>query len=116
MPQQTTARTSVDITAPRMSENNSFIRLNQFEGGDDDVDGLDANEWNDDAADAIDEQVALQSGECANGRVFYAAQCQRDQGDDDERVENHRAQNGAGRTVQAHDVQWPDCPVRPAPF
>ncbi len=33
--------------------------LNQVQGGDDEVDGLDADEWNDDAADAVDHQVAL---------------------------------------------------------
>jgi hypothetical protein len=33
--------------------------LSQVQGGDNEVDGLDPDEWNDDAADAIDHQVAL---------------------------------------------------------
>src|SRR5664279_2395856 len=86
-PQHTTASTSVDITAPRISEKRSFIGLHQIEGGDDDVDGFNADERNDDAAEAVDQQVALQRAERANGRVLHAAQCQRNQRDEDQCIE-----------------------------
>ena len=55
-----------------------------------DINGLDADERNDDAAEAVDEQVALQNGERADGLELHAAQRQRNQRDDDERVENDR--------------------------
>ena len=65
---------------------------------DDEVDEFDADERNDNAAEAIDEQVALQDGERAHWLVCNATQGQRDQRDDDERVKNDGAQNGAGRS------------------
>src|SRR5439155_24724287 len=63
----------------------------QMEGSEDDVDELDSNNRNDDAADTVDEQVALQRRERADGRVFNAAQRQRNERNDDERVENDGA-------------------------
>ena len=72
------------------------------------IDEFDADERNDDAAEAVDEQVALQNGERADRLVRHAAQRQRNQRDDDERVENDGAQDRAGRAVQAHDVQRRD--------
>ena len=76
------------MTAARISESRFFISLNEFEGGDDDVDDFDADERNDDAAQAVDEQVALQNGQRADRLELHAAQRQRNQRDDDERVEN----------------------------
>ena len=55
---------------------------------------------NNDAAQAINEQVALQNRERADGLEFHAAQRQRNQRDDDQRVENDGAQDRAGRAVQ----------------
>src|ERR1035441_6133576 len=81
------------------------MRLDELQGGDDEVDELDANERDDDPAQAVNEQVALKHGEGADGRVFDAAQGQGNQGDNNEGVENDGAQDGAGRAVQAHDVQ-----------
>ena len=74
-----------------------FHKLNEMERGDDEIDELDADERNDDAAEAIDEQVALQNGERAHRFVGHAAQRQRNQRDDDERVENDGAEDRAGR-------------------
>src|ERR1035437_8652852 len=82
--------------------------LNEVQTGDEDVYGFDAYERNDDAAQAVDEQVALQNGERADGFELHSAQCQRDEGDNDERIENDGAQDGAGRAVQAHDVERRD--------
>ena len=58
---------------------------------DQEVDQFDADERNDDAAEAVDEQIALQDGERAHRLVSYAAQRQRDERDDNERVKNHGA-------------------------
>ena len=79
-----------------------------MERSDDEIDELDADERHDDAAQAIDEQIALQNGQSAHRFVGHAAQRQRDQRDDDERVENDGAQDGAGRAVQMHDVERRD--------
>src|SRR5678810_416970 len=99
------ARTTVAMTAPRISEKNSFILSNQVKSHDNHINHFDAGERNNDAAHAIDQQVALKYRQRTNGLVGYAAQRERNQRDDDERVENDGAQNGAGRAVQAHDVQ-----------
>ena len=74
-----------------------FHKLDEMERGDDEIDELDADERNDDAAEAIDEQIALENREGAHRLVGDAAQRQRNQRDDDERVENDGAENGAGR-------------------
>src|SRR5882672_7274167 len=100
-----TARTRVDMTAPRISEKRSFMGLNEFESSDNDIDQFDGNELNNDSAHAIDKQVALQRREGANGRIFHAAQRQRDQRDDDERVENDGAEDRALRRNELHDVE-----------
>src|SRR5882672_4006662 len=99
---------SVAMIAPLISEKNAFMKLNEVESGDEDVNELDADEWNEDTAEAVDKQIALQGGQRADRRVFYAPQGERDQRNDDEGVENDRAQNGAGRTVQPHDVERRD--------
>ncbi|MNX89401.1 hypothetical protein D3C86_1214150 [compost metagenome] len=52
------------------------------------VNGLDADEGNDDAAEAIDDQIARQQRAGANRTIFNALQRQGDQRDDDERVED----------------------------
>ena len=49
-----------------------------MEGYDDEVDQLDADEWHDDAAHAVDEQVALQNLRSAKRAEFHAAQGKRD--------------------------------------
>ncbi len=85
-----------------------FHKLGEVESSDDEIDELDADKRNDDAAEAVDEQVALQNRERAHRFVGNAAQRQRNQRDDDERVENDRAENGAGRAVQVHDVKRRD--------
>ena len=68
--------------------------LGQVEGGDDDVDELDADEGGDDAADAVDEQVAAQQRGGGHGPVADAAQGERDERDDDERVEDDGREDG----------------------
>ena len=68
-----------------------------MECGDDEIDEFDPDEWNDDAAETVDEQIALEDGERAHRFVSDAAQRQRNQRDDDKRVENDGAQDRARR-------------------
>ena len=71
-----------------------------MQGRDDEVDGLDADEGDDDAAEAVDQQVAAQQRPGADRAVGDALQCQRDQRDDDQRVEDDRRQDGALRVAR----------------
>src|SRR5262245_465070 len=108
MPQQTTASTSVDTTAPRIWEKNSFISLGQVKCGDDKIDQFDPNKWNDETAEAVDQQIALQNGERAHRFVSHAAQRQRNKSNDNKRIENDGAQDRAGGSAQVHDVERRD--------
>ena len=73
-----------------------FHLLGQVKRGDDQVDQLDSDKRNDETAEAVDEQVALQDRERAHRFVSDATQRQRNKRDDDERVENDGAQDRAG--------------------
>ena len=54
------------------------------------IDQLDSNERNDDAADAINEQVAPQHCCSRHWLVTDSAKCERNQRDDDQRIEDDR--------------------------
>ena len=56
--------------------------------GDDEIDKFDADEGNDEAAETVDKQVALQNGQRTHWSVRDAAERQRDQGDDNQRVKD----------------------------
>ena len=73
-----------------------FHLLGQVKRGDDQIDQLDSDKRNDETAEAVDQQVALQNRERAHRFVSDAAQRQRNQRDDDERVENDGAEDRAG--------------------
>ena len=80
------------------SQHGSHLLQIEADGIDDDVDGLDADERHDHAADAVDQQVAAQQ----RARRLTAGsdtplQRQRDERDDDQRVEDDRRQDGALR-------------------
>src|SRR5277367_2632598 len=77
----------------------------EMQRGDRDVDGLDADERNDHAAEAVDKKIAGQNRGRAHRAVLHAAQRQRNQRDDDQRVENYRRQNRALRSREMHDVE-----------
>src|SRR2546430_5536163 len=49
----------------------------------DQVDGFDADEWDDDTSDAVDQEVAAQERTCPDRAVFDPSQGQWDQRDDD---------------------------------
>ena len=68
-----------------------FHDLNKFEGRNNDIDQFDADKWNDDAAQAVDEEVAPQHGHCSDRLELNATQRQRNQGDDNQRIENDGA-------------------------
>src|SRR6516225_6288361 len=72
----------------------------QAQTGDNQVNKFDADERQDDAPEAVNQQVDAQDLHRAERAEFDAAQSQRYQRDDDERVENHRAQNRAVRAMQ----------------
>ncbi len=73
----------------------------QIEGGDDEVDQLDADERHDEPAEAVDEEVAAKQRGRADRAIGDAAQRQRDQRDDDQRVEDDGRQDRRLRRVRA---------------
>src|SRR6266481_8499689 len=77
----------------------------EMQRGDHDVDGLDADERNNHAAEAVDKKVAGQNRGGTDRTVLHAAQRQWNQRDDDQRVENYRGQNRALRSRQMHHVE-----------
>ena len=72
-----------------------LISSGEMQGGDDEVDDLDADERHDEAAEAVDQKVAAQQRGRADRPVGDALQRQRDQRDDDQRVEDDGRQDRA---------------------
>src|SRR5580704_8525895 len=93
------------MTACGLLRSSQMTVLDQMQGGDDHIDRLDADERNDDAPDAVDHQVAAQQRAGADGAIGHALQSQRNQRDDDQRVEDDRRQDRALRARQMHDVE-----------
>src|SRR5215831_13593506 len=79
------------------------IPLGQPQRRDQHVDNLDSDEWNDYAADTIDQQVARQDRGGTERPILDPAQRQRDERDNDERVENYRGKDRALRSAEVHD-------------
>ena len=71
----------------------------------DQVDQLDPDEGQDHAAEAVDQQVAPQKRRRADRAILDAAQGERDERRDDQRVEDDRGDDRALRRAQVHDVQ-----------
>ena len=63
---------------------NSNTSLSQVQPDQNQVDSLDADERHDQAAEAVDQQVAVEDGGRAERAVGDAFQRQRDQGDNDQ--------------------------------
>ena len=61
---------------------------------------------------AVDEQVVAEQQRGADGAVLDAAQRERNEGDDDERVEDDRAQDRALRRREVHHVERVRAPGR----
>src|SRR5215472_1196288 len=75
------------------------------DGGHEHVDELDADERDDNAAKAVDQKIAPQDAGGTHWTIGHAPQCQRNERDDDERVEDDRREDGALRSRQVHDVE-----------
>src|SRR3984885_2709543 len=73
---------------------------------DDEVDPLNACEWEDQAADAVDPQVPAEHLAGRGRLVADAAQRERYQRDDDQRVEDDRGGDRRVRAVQLQDVEF----------
>src|SRR5580698_7041570 len=72
-----------------------IVSLNQMEGVDDQVDDLDADERRDDAAEAVDQEIAAEQRGRSNGAEAHTTKCQWHQRDDDERVEDDGTEDRA---------------------
>src|SRR6478752_7956024 len=103
------ARATTKTIAGRISFNMTYPpqagASGQVQGSDNEVDRLDADERNDDAADAVDQQVASQQRTRADRPITDALERQRDERDDDQRVEDDGGEDRALRRRQVHDVE-----------
>src|SRR5713101_9005742 len=69
------------------------------------VDSLDSQKWNYHAAEAVDEKIAGQNRGGTERTITHAAERQRYQRDNDQRVEDDRGQNRALRRREMHHVE-----------
>src|ERR1700682_6547161 len=74
--------------------------LGQPHGVQQQVDQFDANERDDHPAEAVDQQIASKDAAGAERTISDPFQRQRNERDDDERVENHGRENGGLRRRQ----------------
>src|ERR1017187_9062544 len=98
----------VKATVTRIAMMSCFIfrlPLRQMQKPQQPVDQPDSRERRNHAAHAVDQQVAAQQRGGTHGLVLHAAQRQRNQHDNNQRVEYHGGQNGALWAVQTHDVE-----------
>src|SRR6185312_12763940 len=79
--------------------------LSEMQRGDGEINRLDADEGQDDAAGAVDEQIAPQERGGADRPVLHTLQGERNQRDDDQRIEHDGRQDRALRRRQTHDVE-----------
>ena len=86
------------ISPQHGSPSSSF---DQMQGGDGEVDRLDADKGNDDATEAVDQQITAQQGCGADGAISYAFQRQRNQRDDDQCIEDDRRKDCTLRACEA---------------
>src|SRR5580704_615328 len=75
------------------------------EGYEDEIDELDEDEGDDDAAHPVDPYVAAQDGRRRRRAEPHPAQRQGNQRHDDQGVEDHRREDRALRAVELHDVE-----------
>ena len=69
----------------------SFLGSGEAKRGENQVNEFDAEKRSDDASKAVEEQVATEHGGSGHGRILDAPQRERNECDDDERIENDRA-------------------------
>src|SRR5258708_3222103 len=80
---------------PGPSSFNMIRSLRQMECNQDLVDQPDSGKWHDDAAETIDQEIAREHLASTDGFVLHTPERQRNQCNDDERVENHSCQHRA---------------------
>ena len=68
------------------------------------INGLDSKEWGNESSEPIDEHIIGKDLNRSHGPVFYPGQSQRNQGNDDERIEDDGTQDGARGGMESHDV------------
>src|SRR5262245_34493453 len=91
-----------------------MAKLGEAERDEEKVEQLDAEEWSEEAAHAVEKDIAAEHCGGAGGTILHAAERERNEGDDDEGVEHHRAEDGALRRMEAHDVERLERPARGA--
>src|SRR6185437_6032766 len=96
--------TTIIMMAGRISFS-IVLSSREADGGDNHVDRLDADERHDDAAETVDKKIASQDARRADRAVTDTFERQRDQSDNNERVEDDRRQNGGLRPREPHDVE-----------
>src|SRR6266478_9264572 len=96
---------TMNTIAGRSSFSMTSVSSGEVEGADNQVDGLDADERNDDSADAVDEQIASHERGGTDRTIAHPFERQRNKRDNDQRVEDDGGENRALRRRQAHDVE-----------
>src|SRR5580700_9653125 len=91
--------------AGRISRNMTLCSSSQVQDRDHEIDGLDADEGDDYAADSIDQKIAQKQWTGADRPVAYTLQRQWNECDDDERVEDDCRKDRAFRRFQLHNVE-----------
>src|ERR1700722_8108707 len=89
----------------RMERSFKPVELTQMNGSNDEVDELNAEKRSDEAANAVEKQVAPKQGLRRHGLVPDPTQCQRNKPDDDQRIEDHCRKNCRLRRLKMYDVQ-----------
>src|SRR5882724_7600416 len=87
----------------------SSNQMRQYEAH---VDELDTGEWNQNATEAVDEEITPQEYRRTERPVLDTLQRERDQEHDDQRVEDHRRQDGGEWRCQVHDVERVELRIR----
>src|SRR5450432_4657330 len=106
MPPVMTMRTIVNAMAGQSCLRSMIARpLDEVQGNEEEIDDLDAHERHDETAESVDQQVPAENHGRRRGAILDAAQRERNERDDDERVENHAREDRGLRRVQAHDVE-----------
>src|SRR5580704_17447579 len=97
--------------AGRISRNMTVCSLSQMQDRNHEIDGLDADERDDHAADSIDQKITQKQRTGADRPIAYPLQRKRNERNDYQRVENDRRKDGAFRSFQLHDVERVERPM-----
>src|ERR1700692_960616 len=88
-----------------ISRNMTFCSSSQVQDRDHQIDGLDADEGDDYAADSINQKIAQKQRTGADRPIAHPLQRQRNERDDDQRVEDDCRKDCAFWRFQLHDVE-----------